>query len=255
MKIHKCLITIIMLSTFIFHSVFALTLGSSSFNHNGAIPYEYLYCKPNKKGVVIQGGNVSPELHWSMSPLGTKSYVLLLSDSDVAKVNYFNSKKKMIKLNEPRVTMFHWVIANIPVNIQRLPKGAGAKGFLRAGLTPGKTRYGLMGLNLYNVSFQLPLSQRITFGKDVGKDMRGVYGRYGGMCAPFNDERIHNYVFTLYALDTDKLDLPEDGKFTGDKVMRLMKGHVIESAILVGKSVTNPKYLDDVEKTKNQNRV
>ena len=35
-------------------------------------------------------------------------------------------------------------------------------------------------------------------------DMRGDYHGYDGPCPPWNDEIIHHYVFTVYALDVEQ---------------------------------------------------
>jgi hypothetical protein len=71
---------------------------------------------------------------------------------------------------------WHWVVYNIPASATKLASGAGsAGGTLPAGTTQGNTDFGAPG--------------------------------YGGACPPKGDKP-HHYIFTLYALDTDKLDLP-----------------------------------------------
>ena len=75
---------------------------------------------------------------------------------------------------------WHWVVYNIPANATELPEGAGTadgKG-LPAGSAQGKTDFGAPG--------------------------------FGGACPPKGDKP-HRYVFTVYALKTDKLDIPPDG--------------------------------------------
>ncbi|HYA42092.1 MAG TPA: YbhB/YbcL family Raf kinase inhibitor-like protein [Syntrophobacteraceae bacterium] len=71
---------------------------------------------------------------------------------------------------------WHWVIFNIPANISVLPKNAGApaSGLAPAGSLQGRTDYGAPG--------------------------------YGGACPPQGDKP-HRYIFTVYALDIDKLPL------------------------------------------------
>jgi Raf kinase inhibitor-like YbhB/YbcL family protein len=72
---------------------------------------------------------------------------------------------------------WHWVIFNIPPDATSLPKNAGdVKGNLApAGSVQSRTDFGAPG--------------------------------YGGPCPPKGDKP-HHYIFTLYALDLDKLPVP-----------------------------------------------
>ncbi|MBS0446768.1 MAG: YbhB/YbcL family Raf kinase inhibitor-like protein [Proteobacteria bacterium] len=75
---------------------------------------------------------------------------------------------------------WHWVVYNIPASATGIPEGAGdaaGKG-LPAGSMQGRTDFGAPG--------------------------------FGGACPPAGDKP-HRYVFTVYALKTDKLDVPADG--------------------------------------------
>ena len=74
---------------------------------------------------------------------------------------------------------WHWVVYDIPAGAGSLPRGAGAAGGaqLPAGAKQGRTDFG---------------SQE-----------------YGG-AAPPPGHGPHRYVFTLYALNVDKLDVPAD---------------------------------------------
>ena len=74
---------------------------------------------------------------------------------------------------------WHWMVVNIPANVTELPADAGAAG----------------GANLPRGATQL----RSDFGSAA----------WGGVCPPPGDKP-HRYVFTVYALKTDKLDLPAD---------------------------------------------
>ena len=74
---------------------------------------------------------------------------------------------------------WHWVVYNIPAGTTQLAEGAGAadgKG-LPAGSAMGRTDFGSAA--------------------------------FGGACPPAGDKP-HRYVFTVYALKTDKLDIPAD---------------------------------------------
>jgi len=75
---------------------------------------------------------------------------------------------------------WHWVVYNIPASATQLAEGAGtADGkALPAGTAQGRTDFGAPG--------------------------------FGGACPPAGNKP-HRYVFTVYALKTDKLDIPADG--------------------------------------------
>jgi Raf kinase inhibitor-like YbhB/YbcL family protein len=58
------------------------------------------------------GGNLSPELSWKDAPAGTKSFALMMFDSDAPTGHGF----------------LHWLMFNIPANVSTLAKGAGNPG-------------------------------------------------------------------------------------------------------------------------------
>ena len=70
---------------------------------------------------------------------------------------------------------WHWVMYDIPASVTSLPEGAGAPGKQPAGAVLGRTDYGTEG--------------------------------YGGPCPPKGDKP-HRYIFTIYAVKTDKLAVP-----------------------------------------------
>ena len=74
---------------------------------------------------------------------------------------------------------WHWVVVNIPADVTELPADAGASG----------------GANLPKGASQV----RTDFGAAA----------WGGACPPQGDKP-HRYIFTVYALKTDKLDIPGD---------------------------------------------
>lgn len=120
----------------------AFKISSNAFDNESTIPVKY----------TCDGDDISPELTWQDPPENTKSFVLIMDDPDA-----------------PRGTWVHWVLFNIPVdvnhlkeNIDQLPNGT------------------LSGNNSWN--------------------RQG----YGGPCPP---DKMHRYFFKLYALDA-KLDLP-----------------------------------------------
>ncbi len=73
---------------------------------------------------------------------------------------------------------WHWVVYNIPASTTKIDAGAGTEDGkkLPAGSAQGRTDFGSTG--------------------------------FGGACPPVGDKP-HRYIFTLHALGTEKLDIPE----------------------------------------------
>ena len=86
--------------------VMSLTLTSPAFLDGGLIPSKY----------TCDGDNVSPELHVSNVPEGTKSFVLVMDDPDIP---------ASVKQTRGIKTFDHWVMYNIAGDIERIPEGGG----------------------------------------------------------------------------------------------------------------------------------
>jgi Raf kinase inhibitor-like YbhB/YbcL family protein len=72
---------------------------------------------------------------------------------------------------------WHWVVYDIPATVSSLPAGAGVNAALPPGAKQGRNDFGAHA--------------------------------FGGACPPAGDKP-HHYVFTVYALKIDKLDVPEN---------------------------------------------
>ena len=68
--------------------------------------------------------------------------------------------------------------------------------------------------------------------------MMGTYFGYDGPCPPWNDEVVHNYHFTVYALSVAKLDLGAD--FNGAAAIAAMQGKILAQGEALGLYTTNP---------------
>jgi phosphatidylethanolamine-binding protein (PEBP) family uncharacterized protein len=68
--------------------------------------------------------------------------------------------------------------------------------------------------------------------------MAGEYFGYDGPCPPWNDERVHTYVFTIYALDI--AEFPLDGSFTCAEARAALTGHILDEAQIYGVYSLNP---------------
>lgn len=147
----------------------SLQLRSSAFGTGENIPTKH----------TCDGENVSPPLEWSGTPAHTKSLALICDDPDA-----------------PRGIWSHWVLYNIPPEINRLAEG------VRVQELPGAAE------------------GRNDFGKPG----------YGGPCPPRGPA--HRYYFRLYALDT-LLALSPGA--TRQQVLDRIQNHVMAQAELMGR--------------------
>lgn len=204
---------------------FALTV--KSLNADGTIPEKHAFCTGAGKEAG-HGGNVSPAISWTNGPKGTQSYVLIMMDPDVP-TDFSNANKEgaEVELGQLRQPFYHWVLTDIPAKQRALKEGADGKGVAKK--APGKSAAGVRGINDYT-----------TFMKDDPK-MKGTYAGYDGPCPPWNDARVHRYIFTLYALKVPSLGLK--GEFTGLDVVKKMQGQVLGQSKVVGTYSLNPSLI------------
>jgi len=138
-----------------------MELSSNDFQNNQDMPSE----------LTCDGKDVSPHLAWGPAPEGTKSFAISCIDPDA-----------------PMGDFVHWMVCNIPANVNELQKGQDSPG------------------------------TEIT--NDFGKPS------YGGPCPPSGK---HRYVFTVYALNVEKLEGAARANFPD-----LVKEHAIGSGVLIG---------------------
>ncbi|MGA8037823.1 MAG: YbhB/YbcL family Raf kinase inhibitor-like protein [Candidatus Acidiferrales bacterium] len=147
------------------------SIVSASFEADGTIPTKYS----------CAGENVSPALEWKNPPDGTQAFALIVDDPD-----------------NPKKTIVHWVIYNLPAAARTLPEAVPDKAKLPDGSMQGKN--------------------------EDGKS------RYRGPCPP--DGPAHHYFFKLYALDAAVGLKP---KATAAELEGAMKGHILVQAQLIGR--------------------
>lgn len=204
-----------------------MKLSSESFPNGGTIPGTFAFCVPDAESHATFGGNRSPHLSWSDLPAGTRSLAIVCHDPDVpSKRDDVNQEGRTVPHDLPRVDFFHWALVDISPDYNELAEGADSDGVTERGKSPERTRHGRRGRNSYTDYF------------DGDDEMQGEYGGYDGPCPPWNDERLHHYHFTVYALDLAQLDLP-DG-FDASEVREAVEGHVLGQAEWVGIYSLNP---------------
>jgi Raf kinase inhibitor-like YbhB/YbcL family protein len=99
-----------------------ISLTSPVFSPNGTIP----------KLFTCQGKDVSPALHWSGLPEGTKSVALIVDDPDAPDPA------------APKRTWVHWVVYNLPPDTTELPENVGTPK-LPPGTREGKNDWNRIG--------------------------------------------------------------------------------------------------------------
>jgi len=143
---------------------------SSAFSDGVMIPQKYT-CDDN---------DISPPLEWSLAPDGTKTFALICDDPDA-----------------PMGTWVHWVLFNLPGNINEL-------------------------------SENIPPVEVLTNGAKQGKNDFGKIG-YGGPCPPGGT---HRYFFKVYALD---VELNVEAGITKSDLLKAMDGHILSEGQLMGR--------------------
>lgn len=205
-----------------------MKLISNSFSDGQKIPGDFAFCIPDPAHHVCLGKNLNPQLSWSGVPAGTRSFALICHDPDVpSKGDDVNQEGHSVPASLPRVDFFHWVLIDLPATLNEIRQGEFSNDVTPRGKPGPASLYGARhGINDYTGWFA------------GDNDMRGDYYGFDGPCPPWNDEIRHHYVFTLFALDVDKLSL--DGKFTGQQVRTTMHGHILDQASLTGLYTLNP---------------
>jgi Raf kinase inhibitor-like YbhB/YbcL family protein len=192
-----------------------------------AIPPDFAFCVPAKTGHVTFGPNKSPAVKWTKGPRGTKSYAVIMYDDDVpSERSDVNKEGTEIPKTLKRIRFYHWILVDIPASRNELAPGADSTGVTPHGKPPGKTDYGVRGVNSYTVFLA------------NNPDMKGTYGGYDGPCPPWNDSIAHHYHFMVYALDVPTLGLPDN--FDGQQAMEAMRGHVLAEGGVTGVYALNP---------------
>ncbi len=148
-----------------------MNLTSTAFEAGETIPARY----------TCEAENVSPPLNWQSLPAGAQSLVLICDDPDAS--------------NGP---WSHWVLYDIPIDVDELAEG-------------------------------LPREGRLPWGGAQGRNDMGNVG-YDGPCPPYGSP--HRYYFRLYAVD-ETLELTPGA--TRAQVLERIHDHVVGQTELMGR--------------------
>tara|TARA_B100000809_G_C14978116_1_gene473481 strand:- start:136 stop:696 length:561 start_codon:yes stop_codon:yes gene_type:complete len=147
------LLLVITSSTIVAQNTF--TLSSNSLGGEATVNEEF-------DSFGCTGKNQSPQLSWNNAPKGTKSFAITMYDPDAPTGSGW----------------WHWVVFDIPSNVNELVAGAG------------------------NTALNLAPKNAIQSLTDYGAN------GYGGPCPP-EGHGLHQYIITIHALKTDTLALNE----------------------------------------------
>jgi Raf kinase inhibitor-like YbhB/YbcL family protein len=201
----------------------------AGFVDGGAIPAKFAFCAPDSTAHVRMSENRNPPLAWSDVPAGTRSFAVICHDPDVPSVGTdVNQEGRTVAASLPRVDFFHWVLVDLPASVASIGEGEFSSAIVANGKPgPAAPRGARQGVNDYTG----------WFADDPA--MAGQYFGYDGPCPPWNDEIVHHYVFTVFALDVARLGV--EGAFTGSDARKAMGGHVLGQASVTGTYALNPK--------------
>lgn len=209
-----------------------MKLTSTSFADGQRIPGDHAFCLPDPAHHVCLGRNLNPQLSWEDVPAGARSLVVICHDPDVPSTGEdVNQEGRTVPAALPRVDFFHWVLIDLPATLTGIEAGEFSQAVTPRGKPgPQATHGARQGINDYTAWFA------------ADHDMNGDYYGYDGPCPPWNDEIVHRYIFTVYALDVEKL--PLEGRFGGNEVRTAMAGHILDQAALTGTYSLNPAFQD-----------
>jgi Raf kinase inhibitor-like YbhB/YbcL family protein len=202
-----------------------MRLWSESFKDGAAIPGDNAFAVPDPASHVRFAANRNPHLAWDDVPTGTESLLLVCIDGDApTDGSNVNQEGKTVPAGLPRADFYHWTLADIPPGMASIAEGQ---------FSDAVTPKGKPGPAIANGAH--PLRHGINdytgwFAADT--EMAGDYYGYDGPCPPWNDERVHHYVFRLYALDIPRL--PLEGRFTGPQALAAIHGHILDEAQTIG---------------------
>lgn len=137
------------------------------------------------------GKNISPQLSWKNAPAGTKSFAITAYDPDAPTGSGW----------------WHWLVFNIDKSVNNLKTGASGQ----------------------YVNKQDTNDQLMPAGAIESTTSYGSTG-FGGACPPIGDKP-HRYIFTVYALNTEKIDQAADAR--PELIGFFLNSHVIAKASIM----------------------
>jgi Raf kinase inhibitor-like YbhB/YbcL family protein len=112
------IISLLLSSACISNSGIGFVISSPDFTDGGVMPVEF----------TCAGDNISPKINWSGAPINTKSYALVMIDTDA-----------------PGGRFMHWVVYDMPISMILLPKHMSDLASIIGGTRQGINDFGTIG--------------------------------------------------------------------------------------------------------------
>ena len=148
---------------------YSMVVKSPAFENEGFIPSKY----------TCDGENISIPLIFEDVPENAESLAIIMDDPDA-----------------PMGVFVHWVIYDIPSQMNSLPEAIPNAPYLEYGIKQGVNDFGKIG--------------------------------YGGPCPPSG---AHRYFIKVYALDKK---IEAEPGISKSQLLNLISGHVVDEAVLIG---------------------
>src|SRR5258708_6051792 len=178
-------------------------------HNNDPIAPQYAFCVAAAQGHTAMGPNKNPRIGWSKGPDGTQSYAVIVHDTDVpSKFEDANKEGRTIARTLKRIDFTHMVLVDIPPTVREIPDGKESDKVTPKGKPPGKTEYGVRGVNDYS--------------KFMAGDMAGAYGGHDGPPPPRDRAIPPPHPFLVYAPHVSRP--PLIGNFGGNRAREAHKG-------------------------------
>jgi Raf kinase inhibitor-like YbhB/YbcL family protein len=206
-----------------------MQLTTTSFREGQPIPGEFAFAIADATAHLRHSSNRNPQLSWTDAPSGTQSFVLICHDPDVpSRGDDVNQEGRSVPYELARVDFYHWLLVDIPASMHSIAAGEYSDRVTARGKAGPQAAHGTrQGLNDYTG----------WFANDA--QMKGDYYGYDGPCPPWNDERIHRYIFTLYALATPRCAV--EGSFDGAQLLQRIQKDVLAQAKISGTYTLSPQ--------------
>lgn len=205
-----------------------MKLSSASFLPDQPIPEQFAFGAHDSILHLRLAANHNPHLKWTGAPAQTQSYALICVDPDAPSVaDDVNKEGRVVPAQLPRADFYHWVMVDIPATVTEIAAGSCSNGIVAGGKrNPGGPAGSRQGQNNYTQ----------WFAEDA--DMSGVYRGYDGPCPPWNDQRVHRYRFTVYALSEARTPVAGE-EFTAQQALAAIEPLVLAEATLTGTYAIN----------------